>query len=245
MRNLGSNNKGERPMTKRQQGFMLVQIAIVLVIIGLLLGGILKGQEMITQAKIKNVIADFSGVSAAYHGYQDRYRAIPGDDPNALTRWAAMTNPVPVPGNGDGIVAGTYNNGGAACTTAVESCSWWDHLRRAGFVSGNGAQQPFNAVTGQIGVQTGNNAGGAVLGAAAGAGGFSGLIICSANLPDKIAIAVDTQMDDGQRLSGSVRGQLQAAPNPAIAVDATAAGSGGNNNYAETGTNTYVLCRAF
>ena len=67
-------------MKARQSGFTLVEIAIVLVIIGLLLGGILKGQEMITQAKIKNVIADFSGVSAAYHGYQDRYRAIPGDD---------------------------------------------------------------------------------------------------------------------------------------------------------------------
>src|SRR2546422_4494153 len=118
MRNLGSNNKGERPMTKRRQGFTLVEIAIVLVIIGLLLGGILKGQEMITQAKIKNVIADFSGVSAAYHGYQDRYRAIPGDDPNAGTRWASMTNPAPVPGDGNGIVAGTYNNGGAACTPA-------------------------------------------------------------------------------------------------------------------------------
>ena len=71
-------------MKARQTGFTLVEIAIVLVIIGLLLGGILKGQEMITQAKIKNVIADFSGVSAAYHGYQDRYRAIPGDDPNEL-----------------------------------------------------------------------------------------------------------------------------------------------------------------
>src|SRR5437773_11591749 len=100
MRNLGSNNKGERPMTKRRQGFTLVEIAIVLVIIGLLLGGILKGQEMITQAKIKNVIADFSGVSAAYHGYQDRYRAIRGDDANAAKRRASVSNPVPV--NADG-----------------------------------------------------------------------------------------------------------------------------------------------
>src|SRR5438105_15557932 len=116
-------------MNKTQQGFTLVEIAIVLVIIGLLLGGILKGQEMSTQAKIKNVIADFSGVSAAYHGYQDRYRAIPGDDPNADTRWALMT-PAPVKGDGNGIVAGTYNNGGATCTTAVEACSWWDHLRK-------------------------------------------------------------------------------------------------------------------
>jgi prepilin-type N-terminal cleavage/methylation domain-containing protein len=233
-------------MKKRGQGFTLVEIAIVLVIIGLLLGGILKGQEMITQAKIKNVIADFSGVSAAYHGYQDRYRAIPGDDPNAGTRWT--TAPIAISGTGNGVVAGTYNNTCPAVSVALtpESCMWWDHLRRAGFVSGNGAQQPFNAVTGQIGVQTGDGAGGPVLGVGgAGAGGFSGLIICSANLPDKIAIAVDTQMDDGQRLSGSVRGQQQAAPNPAIVADATSAGAGGATNYAETGTNTYVLCRAF
>jgi len=230
-------------MHKTQQGFTMVEIAIVLVIIGLLLGGILKGQEMITQAKIKNVIADFSGISAAYHGYQDRYRAVPGDDPNAAGRWTNA--PVAISGDGDGIVAGTYNTAcPAVFGAAPESCMWWDHLRRAGFVTGNGAQQPLNAVTGQIGVQTGDGAGppsGPVLGAAAGAGGFSGLIICSANLPDKIATAVDTQMDDGQRLSGSVRGQLQTAPNPAIVQDANVAGG----NYQETGTNVYTVCHAF
>src|SRR5919205_2820897 len=93
----------------KAQGFTLVEIAIVLVIIGLLLGGILKGQEMITQAKIKNSIADFSGISAAYYGYQDRYRAIPGDDANANTRWAAAgALPAATSGNGNGVVAGTY-----------------------------------------------------------------------------------------------------------------------------------------
>jgi len=66
---------------------------------------------------------------------------------------------------------------------------------------------------------------------------------CSANLPDKIAIATDTQMDDGVRSSGSVRGQLQTSNNPTIAVDSTAAGVGGANNYQETGTNSYTLCR--
>src|SRR6267378_2727245 len=165
-------------MTRRQQGFTLVEIAIVLVIIGLLLGGILKGQEMITQAKIKNVIADFSGVSAAYHGYQDRYRAIPGDDPNAATRWTVPT--AAVNGSGNGVVAGLYNS----ALATDESRLWWDHLRRAGFVSGSGTNQPFNAVTGLIGVQTGDGANGAVLGNPP-ASGFSGLIICSANLPDK------------------------------------------------------------
>jgi prepilin-type N-terminal cleavage/methylation domain-containing protein len=214
---------------KKTQGFTLVEIAIVLVIIGLLLGGILKGQEMIIQAKIKNVLADFSGVSAAYHGYQDRYRAIPGDDPGAAARWAVA--PAATAGNGNGVVTGTYNNAGAACTAAVESCSWWDHLRRSGFVSGVGVQQPFNALTGLVGVQTGDGALGVAM------GGMSGLIMCSANLADKIAIAVDTQMDDGNPATGVVRGDLQVAPNPNVDNTPVAA-------YAETGTNVYVLCRA-
>jgi len=216
---------------RMQTGFTLVEIAIVLVIIGLLLGGILKGQEMITQAKIKNVVADFSGISAAYYGYQDRYRAIPGDDNGAAARWTSPT--AATNGNGNGIVAGTYNNGGAVCTAAVESCSWWDHLRRAGFVAGSGSAQPFNAVTGLLGVQTGDGAGATAL------GGFGGLIVCSAGLPDKIAIAVDTQMDDGAIGTGTVRGQLHTAgPNPDIGAAAASAG------YVESGTNVYTLCRS-
>ena len=207
-----------------RRGFTLVEIAIVLVIIGLLLGGILKGQEMITQAKIKNIVADFSGVSAAYYGYQDRYRAIPGDDPGAGTRWGAT------PGGGNGQVGGKYNSQ----TATDESRLWWDHLRRAGFVAGAGTQQPFNAVTGLLGVQTGDAA--SPVGPAL--GGFVSLIVCSANLPDKIAIAVDTQMDDGVPNTGTVRGQLHTAgPNPDI-VSAAASG------FAETGANVYTLCRS-
>ena len=219
-------------MKSKQQGFTLVEIAIVLVIIGLLLGGILKGQEMIVQAKIKNAMADFSGISAAYHGYQDRYRSIPGDDRNAATRWTTPT--AATAGDGNGIVAGTYNNAGAACAASVEACSWWDHLRRAGFVAGNGADNPTNAFTGKIGVQTGD--GGNTVATAL--GGFAGLIVCSANIPDKVAIAIDTQMDDGLIGTGTVRGQQQTAPNPAI----NSASS--SSEYAETGTNVYTMCRA-
>ncbi|HEX7053036.1 MAG TPA: prepilin-type N-terminal cleavage/methylation domain-containing protein [Burkholderiales bacterium] len=215
---------------KRTKGFTLVEIAIVLVIIGLLLGGILKGQEMITQAKIKNVIADMSGVSAAMYGYQDRYKALPGDDKLA-TRWSGATA-----GDGDGIISGKWT------ATSTEALNFWDHLRRSGFISGSGAENPFNAVSGKLGVQTGDGpaAGsnpGSVLQESTGSGtAFSSLILCSGNLPDKIAVSVDSQMDDGIGTKGSVRGMLQSAPNPAT-LSATASA------YAEDGVSTYVVCR--
>jgi prepilin-type N-terminal cleavage/methylation domain-containing protein len=68
------------PNIRRQQGFTLVEMAIVLVIIGLLLGGILKGQELITSARVRNIADQNSGVQAgAYYGFIDRYRQVPGD----------------------------------------------------------------------------------------------------------------------------------------------------------------------
>src|SRR4029450_3655690 len=88
-----------------QAGFTLVEIAIVLVIIGLLLGGILKGQEMITQARIKNVVNSLHGTPAASLAYQARYKAVPGDDNTAATRGA---NPTPpggaLNGSGNGVI---------------------------------------------------------------------------------------------------------------------------------------------
>jgi len=215
-----------------QAGFTLVEIAIVLVIIGLLLGGILKGQEMITQARIKNVINDFNGITAAVNSYQDRYRALPGDDLGA-GRWTGTAA-----GTGDGqwSCTGGYRTAAPATPVNTEECNlFWQHLRLAGFVAGAtqgaaGGQQPNNAVNGIMGVQTG--VGAATLGCASN-------IICTTNLPDKIAIAVDTQMDDGTMQTGQVRSSgAQAAPNPALA-----ALPGGTTNYVENGTNQYTLCK--
>jgi prepilin-type N-terminal cleavage/methylation domain-containing protein len=65
--------------TRVQGGFTLIEIVIVLVILGLLMGGVLKGQELITSARVRSLNALMDGVKSAYYGFQDRYRALPGD----------------------------------------------------------------------------------------------------------------------------------------------------------------------
>jgi len=223
-------------MKTKQAGFTLVEIAIVLVIIGLLLGGILKGQEMIIQAKVKNSITDFSGVSAAYFGYQDRYRALPGDDA-AATRWGAAV----IPGDGNRVLVGAYNAVDVAVPVAgtAETILWWDHLRRSGFITGaSGGIKPVNSFGGALGVQTGNGAA-APIAVLPGATGFTNLIMCSQNLPDKVAIALDVQMDDGVPNTGAVR--AVAGSGDQAVIDTTVVPTA----YAETGTGVYTLCRQF
>jgi prepilin-type N-terminal cleavage/methylation domain-containing protein len=221
---------------RAESGFTLVEIAIVLVIIGLLLGGILKGQEMITQAKIKNLINDFNGVTVAVTSYQDRYRALPGDDPTADTRWATQG---PAKGDGNGTIAGLYNSTiTAAPTSAQESNLFWQHLRIAGFVpgatTGNGSgSQPLNAAGGMIGVESGVSGTNGM--------GFTSLIVCFSNLPEKVASAIDGQMDDSVPNTGQVRAQLQTAANPATGPNAAAAAT----SYVETGVNQYLMCKNF
>lgn len=210
---------------KRQSGFTLIEIAIVLVIVGLLLGGILKGQELITQAKIRNVVNDFNGTSAAYYAYQDRYRAIPGDDLSAATRW---TNPQATSGDGNGVVGGNYYD-----VAGSETAYFWQDLRLSGLIAGAGTSTapPQNAATGITGVQN------------SGAMGLSGLVVCSSNLPAKIAQAVDSQFDDGVGTTGQVRaavagGNAKGAANAPAVDQATAAA-----DYVDNGTNLYVVCK--
>src|SRR5215468_10170824 len=114
-------------MKRYARGFTLIEIAIVLVIIGLLLGGVLKGQELITGARVRNLISQQDGIKAAFFGFQDRYRALPGDYAAASTNIAGVT----ITGNGNGrIEAGT---GGAL----HEEILVWNHLTAAGFLNGS------------------------------------------------------------------------------------------------------------
>ena len=109
-----------------QRGFTLVEMAIVLVIIGLLLGGILKGQELITSARVRNIADQNSGVQAAYYGFIDRYRQVPGDWPeiNAAQAIPNVDNGGDASGRLDGDVW-------------EEGLYLWEQLSKAGFIQGN------------------------------------------------------------------------------------------------------------
>lgn len=135
-------------MTKlRKKGFTLVEIAIVLTIIGLLIGGILKGEEMIVTAQVNRTIADVNGIRAAAQAFRDKYSQIPGDMVTAVKTLPGCTpENFCIDGNGDSIVGtsgwiGTdgppvQNQGGITTLPQAETTQYWKHLSLADMISG-------------------------------------------------------------------------------------------------------------
>jgi len=207
---------------KKQGGFTLVEIAIVLVIVGLLLAGVLKGQELIENSKIKNIAKDMDAVSASILSYRDRYRSLPADETGStivLYGWAANVGG----GNNNGLIgAASVDPFGVV---AGENVNAFRALRYAGFIGGNpadaaAAARPAHAAGGNMAL--GNTL-----------WGLSGNVVCLNNLTGKFAGALDRLIDDGVNNTGIVRSATVA---PAAAA-APAAGA-----YLEA-TTGYFLCK--
>jgi prepilin-type N-terminal cleavage/methylation domain-containing protein len=217
-------------MKHQQSGFTLVEIAIVLVIVGLLLGGVLKGQELINSAKAKSYASDFRVIQTALYGFQDRFKGIPGDLAGADTKVSAGgTNATLGPAGvtlGNGQINGVWDS----VTATDESCLAWQHLRLAGFLAGNTTP---NCTTGNPYVQINADGGRVGISSTMHITGMSGSYnICSDGVLGKIAKQLDTQLDDGVSNTGSFRiiargtapatGGLAIVPGPNMPDDAVA-----------------------
>jgi prepilin-type N-terminal cleavage/methylation domain-containing protein len=132
-----------------KRGFSLVEISIVLVILGLLVGGVLSGQSLIRAAELRSVSADYNRYFSAVQTFRDKYFALPGDMTNATSFWGAEDTAA---GNGDGLgtncdtvissSALTCNgNGdgmiGRGSPQYYEALRFWQHLANAGLIEGS------------------------------------------------------------------------------------------------------------
>jgi len=205
------------------RGFTLIEIAIVLVIIGLLLGGVLKGEELIRAARVRNLINEQQNIKAAFYGFQDRYRALPGDYGSAANNISCGATTC-VNGDGNGRIEAP-NAGGMH-----EEIMVWNHLTAAGFINGSftatgadaaptDANNPKNPYSVFVQLAYDNNYG-------------TGTVASKHNLktggqiPVELIAEVDRKIDDGNPYGGSFQFSAYAppgsvAPNAATCVTGT------------------------
>ncbi len=206
-------------MKSQQSGFTLVEIAIVLVIIGLLLGGILKGQELINSAKVKNLANDFRVIPTYIYAYQDKFKALPGDDAGAVAHLGTLT-PAATPGNGNGVIDGAIFDNTKKPTG--EALQFWQQVRAANLAAGptdpsDTTYVPQNAVGGNVSISS----------MATGQPWITGMTgtyqVCSRGILGKFVKQLDIQMDDGNTATGSMRAVVdtQAAPGGTPVATAT------------------------
>jgi len=176
-------------MTKKHgsEGFTLIEMALVLVLGGLMLGTVLKGQMMVESFKMQRLVRDLQSMSYAFHTYFTMYNALPGDDANNHG-WASVSG-----GNNDGRIDGNDVKDGNEVHEA------WQALRRAGLIIGNPDATDKKALPGSpygghysLGYRNFSSHMG------------SRNCILATNINSRIAESVDIRHDDGIYNSGSI-----------------------------------------
>ncbi len=194
-------NKNKRHKT--QAGFSLIELAVVLIIMGLLIGGILKGRELIESARLKRTIAQLNEYRLAATAFIDKYDALPGDFNKAHDLIGATLRN----GNGNAIVEG------AGLAPGTEALAFWSHLAGAGFIGSPGPLTTQNQ--GEFGAGAPESSLGGGFTVENNPHGLSGLwfILGTKNgdhgdgalLTPSQAMSLDKKMDNGYPTSGKVR----------------------------------------
>jgi prepilin-type N-terminal cleavage/methylation domain-containing protein len=223
----------------KEAGFTLVELAVVMIIIGLLIGGILKGQELITNAQVASTVAQVKGIDGAVSTFQDSYQGFPGDFARAEERLPNCTAAGGCDnGNGDARLANDVNIAGAP---TGESIMFWVHMNNADLLTGTnasgtmqwGESLPSANLGGGFIIGFTNN--GNIANTTAAANARSGHYLTMRSNPAAAAAAAnallstskaarfDRKMDDGSPNGGTVRA-LGVASATGCADDGTAGG---------------------
>lgn len=197
---LTNKHLAKKPLSpKKQRGFTLVEVAIVLVIIGLILGGVFKGQVLIDSARVRSLSTDVSGIRTAWYSFQERYRSIPGDFSNAQSQIDS---------------AASQGNGNGRIDDDQERAAVWQQMALAGFIPGDydGAQGaagsasdmtcaastcPKNPFNGYYKISYSAQAADVVA--------LAHEIFTGEQIPVGILSQLDAQLDDGKPVSGRFR----------------------------------------
>lgn len=190
-----------RGLTQKRsmQGFSLVEAAVVLVVIGIILGAVLQGRSLIESADYKSFRQQIREYRGAFHNFRDRFDALPGDFADASVRLESTQED----GGGDGVIGGDVASGWSGCSsTTDERCVAWQHLRAAGMLGGNpdtdgddaAPEHPFGGVVAAFFTGSGEN------------GTFGHKLLIS-DVPVGIARRFDADEDDERCNGGRITGQ--------------------------------------
>lgn len=117
-------------IAKQNKGFTLIELSIVIVVIGLIVAGVVGGQTLVKQAKIRLQIADLQKYNVAYNTFLLEYDDIPGDFNKASQYWPGTPD-----GDNNGVISNSsYND---CANLANENVKFFLHLSQAGLINEN------------------------------------------------------------------------------------------------------------
>lgn len=217
-------------------GYTIIEMVTVLIIIGLIMVAQFKTSQAIDVAKDVRLVSDFQEVMTAVYAYQDKYKAIPGDDFRATTH---LSKPDLMNGNGNGRIDGKWYDQ----TNSIEAALIWQHLNVANLLGGSvseGDFAPRNAMGRPIGIQSIDEPPPIVSASREQTKGI--YVVCSRGIPGRLVQAIDIKLDDGNPSTGSMMATLDTGERYVLGSTAATIGTGLPSDISPSAE--YIVCLA-